>query len=175
MAWPAVHVGPGAASGAPPSFFLHEHHERVTVLIDRFGSVESYGTGWARFCDEVGGHLPVAGPGISFLEVCRAVAGGAADDVADGIRRALRGDLDAPVSVRVTRHSPDTWRWFDVRIAGRRDDGGGHGGAAVSLLVGALGAGHDRRAPPAGGPHVRGGRPGAGRRRDPGRPLRTAG
>ena len=105
------------------------------ALLDAAGVIVETNDVWERFCSDNGGELARCGVGASYLAACDGVpldADAARTGLA--IRAALRGDLVAPLVVRLACHSPKRERWFDVLIASRRDDQGGCVGASVSLL-----------------------------------------
>lgn len=126
-----VPAGVPAAEAAPDTGLGTE-----IALLDREGVIVSVNHAWQAFAAANQGNPARVGRGMSYLEVCAA----AGDDpvarhVGAAIRRALAGDLPAPLAVEVPCHSPDTARWFDMLISGRPDDGGRPLGATVTLSL----------------------------------------
>lgn len=110
------------------------HDALETVLLDRAGVIVAANQAWLDFALANGGDPGLTGIGASYLAVCYAAGGDpGAHQVADAVRAALRGDLPAPVRIRITCHAPGTRRWFDVFVSSRHDDWGDCIGATVTL------------------------------------------
>jgi len=103
------------------------------ALLDPDGVIVSVNAAWTEFAVANGGEPATTGVGASYLEACAADPGTDADRVAGAVRSALRGDLPAPMVVRVPCHSPDTTRWFDVLVSSRLADDRSCLGATVTL------------------------------------------
>jgi PAS domain S-box-containing protein len=105
------------------------------ALLDRAGVIVSVNAAWEAFSEANGGDPARTGIGCSYLDACTRADEHGADLVADAIRSALEGDLQAPMTVEVPCHSPDTSRWFDVLISSRTDEDDRCIGATVTLSL----------------------------------------
>jgi len=104
------------------------------ALLDQAGVIVSVNQPWVDFARENGGDPDRTGVGVSYLEVCTKAGGDpVADEVAEAIQAALRGELPAPMSVRIPCHSPTRHRWYDELISSRYTDDGTCVGATVTL------------------------------------------
>jgi hypothetical protein len=106
------------------------------AVLDRHGVIVWVNDAWTSFAAANQGDPARTGVGMSYLEACAAAGDDpVALEVAAAIRRALAGDLPAPLTVEVPCHSPGTARWFDVLISSRRDDDERPLGATVTLSL----------------------------------------
>jgi PAS domain S-box-containing protein len=115
---------------------LHQDQTQ-TVLLDRAGVIVAANQAWfdfARRRGRRGGDPARIGIGASYLDACDALSQDPdTRHVASAIGAAVRGDLSAPLLIRVPCRTPDAGRWFDVLVSTRRDDWGDCIGAAVTL------------------------------------------
>ena len=107
---------------------------RSTAVLDRDGVVVAVNEAWQAFCRDNAGDLTACGPGANYLEVCTA----AGDDpvarhAASMVRKALRGDLQAPATLLTPCAAPGTSGWFDMEVASRQGPDGTCDGAVVSF------------------------------------------
>lgn len=128
--WQRARTTAALLSAHPP----HLGQAAVEVaLLDRSGVIVWVNERWMHFARENGGDPARTGVGMSYLECCDAAADPVADDVADAVRLAVRGDLPAPMRMRMPCHGPGTHRWFDVLVSSRLDDDGECLGATVTF------------------------------------------
>ncbi|WP_246354912.1 PAS domain-containing protein [Nocardioides ungokensis] len=104
---------------------------RSTAVLDRDGVVVAVNEAWQAFCRDNAGDLTGCGPGANYLEVCTA----AGDDpvarhAASMVRKALRGDLQAPATLLTPCAAPGTSGWFDMEVASRQAPDGTCDGAS---------------------------------------------
>jgi PAS domain S-box-containing protein len=105
-----------------------------TVLLDRAGFIVAANQAWLEFARLNGGDPARTGVGTSYLAVCDAANHDpAAREVGAAVRAAVRGDLPAPIRLRIPCHAPDVERWYDVFVSSRHDDWGDCIGATVAL------------------------------------------
>ena len=129
------------------------------AFLDRAGVIESVNDAWLDFCVDNGGDLQRCGVGASYLTACLTDEGDlAADLVAGAIRSAVRGDLPAPIAVRVPCDGPGTPRWFDILISSRLSLEGECLGAVVTLSQRAAELGGPDTLPASGGSRTAGSR-----------------
>ena len=110
--------------------------EVEVALLDRTGVIAWVNQAWDDFAVAHGGDPTRCGAGVSYLAICdQAAAAGDTPSaaVAAAIRDALRGELPAPLGVRVPCATPQRPLMFDVLISTRRDDDGRVVGATVTL------------------------------------------
>jgi DNA-binding CsgD family transcriptional regulator len=89
------------------------------AVLDRAGVILATNRAWQEYARKNGMRFDPSGRRVSYLKVCEGARGPAAEEaaeVADGIRAVIRGDLDEFVR-DYPCHSPDTKRWFYVRVA----------------------------------------------------------
>jgi len=103
------------------------------AVLDRTGVIMWVNQAWLDFARDNGGDPARTGVGMSYLECCDASPDPTADEVADAIRTAVRGELPAPMHVRIPCHSPTRPRWYDVLVSSRVDGSGRCQGATVTL------------------------------------------
>ena len=128
--WQRVRTTAAMLSGQPS----HPAQSATEVaLLDRTGVIVWVNRAWLDFARENGGNPERTGVGMSYLECCDAAGDPAADDVAEAVRLAVRGELPAAMLLRLPCHSPTTSRWYDVLISSRLDDDGDCLGATVTL------------------------------------------
>ena len=105
------------------------------VLLDVDGVIVAVNEAWSLFSAENGGDATLTGVGTSYLDACDSAGDLDSGDVAAGIRAAIAGDLQAPVTVRILCAAPGQSRFFDVLMSSRRDPSGESIGATVSLSL----------------------------------------
>jgi anti-anti-sigma factor len=106
------------------------------ALLDAEGVIVWVNSAWKTFTHANGGDPTTVGPGVSYLDICAAVAGDLVTArVEAAIRRALTGDLPGSFTIEVPCHSPRTARWFDMLISSRLDEDGKSTGATVTLSL----------------------------------------
>lgn len=103
------------------------------ALLDPVGVIVWVNQAWRDFAAANGGDPRRTGVGVSYLECCEQAHDPVADQVADAVRTAVRGDLPAPMTLLIPCHGPKSARWFDVLVSSRFDDDGECLGASVTL------------------------------------------
>ncbi len=90
------------------------------AVIDKAGTIVMVNAAWQRFARENGdASLKCSGPGVSYLEVCRA-SSHADDSIARQAVKGLQGVLDGTLpefSLQYPCHSPHERRWFVMNVA----------------------------------------------------------
>ena len=103
------------------------------ALLDTQGVIVAVNNGWLDGLRRERGELRQPGVGISFLEVCDDAGDGGSRELGSSIRRALAGQLPAPVVVTIPCDAPGGPRLIDVSVSSRLDDQGNCVGATISL------------------------------------------
>lgn len=103
------------------------------AVLDRHGVIVSVNRAWWDFGRASGADPARTGVGMSYLEACAGADDPAARKVGRAIQIAVRGDLPAPLTVRIRCDAPDQPRLFDVLVSSRLGDDGRCLGATVTL------------------------------------------
>ncbi|MBD3268085.1 PAS domain S-box protein, partial [bacterium] len=104
--------------------------ETIAVL-DNQGTIVNVNESWRLFARLNGYADPNAGLGTNYPQVCEQCAETEAKEVAQAIRHILDGKRDY-FETEYPCHSPDTQRWFTVRVSRLRI---GSGGSSPQLVV----------------------------------------
>lgn len=106
-----------------------------TAVVDPAGRIVAVSRSWRRFGLDNGGDESGCGVGADYLAVCGQASGAERDearDVADGIRRAVLGEVEQ-FSMDYECSSPQEERWFQVTVVPvRASRDGGRLGALVT-------------------------------------------
>jgi signal transduction histidine kinase len=104
------------------------------ALLDADGVIVEVNEAWANFAVANGGDPSCTGVGLSYLAVCDTMGDDEASvALAAAVRAAIRGDLPAPMTIRISCDAPATPRLFDVLVSPRVGISGEHRGATVTL------------------------------------------
>ncbi|MBU1567947.1 MAG: helix-turn-helix transcriptional regulator [Proteobacteria bacterium] len=98
------------------------------AILDEQGVIVETNRSWQDFARANGMKEPYDSIGINYLQTCEAPSGQHGDegpDVAEGIRRVLRGDLPE-FFTHYPCHSPSEKRWFAVRVVPFRESKNSH-------------------------------------------------
>ena len=93
------------------------------AILDEQGVILETNRSWQNFAQTNGMKEPYHSIGINYLKICEASPsrdGDESPDVAEGIRRVLRGDLTEFLT-HYPCHSPNEKRWFAVRVVRFRE------------------------------------------------------